>query len=154
MKFAIHEVYVNIRTSDIFSFKYYWHTYGRLLCKHCYSIQFFFRSVVQWISNTLYTSKFFVLVFGNQVDLFEIRQTSSQPVHQCSSIQYFTVSCIFFIYLFACFACIMCSRLQHYKLQIDPILLSSPLETNIAIWTHYNCLSLPCSAASSFWCKL
>ena len=28
------------------------------------AIQFFFWSVVLWISNTLYTSKFFVLIFG------------------------------------------------------------------------------------------
>ena len=32
MKFVIHEVYVNIRTSDFFSFKYYWNTFGMLLC--------------------------------------------------------------------------------------------------------------------------
>ena len=64
MKFAIHEVYVNIRTSGIFSFKYYWNTYGILPCKHCYSNKVFFWSVVLWINNTLYTSKFFVLVFG------------------------------------------------------------------------------------------
>ena len=31
MKFVIHEVDVNIRRSEIFSFKYYWNTYGGIL---------------------------------------------------------------------------------------------------------------------------
>ena len=45
----------------------------------------------------------------------------------------------------------------HYVLQVatlqtldGPSLPSSPLKTNVAIWTHYNCLFLPCSEASSF----
>ena len=149
MKFPIHEVYVNIRTSGIFSFKYYWNTYGILPCKHCYSNKVFFWSVVLWINNTLYTSKFFVLVFGYYTYLTLGRLPLSLYISAAHySILQFLV--FFFIHFFACFACIMCSRQQHYKLQIDPTLLSSPLENDVAIWTHFNCLSFPCSAASSF----
>ena len=46
------------------------------------------------------------------------------PVHWYSSLQYFTVFCISLsTCLAAFFACIMCSRLQHYILQMNPALL-------------------------------
>ena len=107
-----------------------------------------------WISNTLYTSKFFVLVFdchtyltlGSLCFILYIGTAHYSILH---FLVFFLSTC-----LATFFACIMCSRLQHYILQMNPALLSSSLETNAAIWTHYNCLSLPCSAASSFWCKL
>ena len=65
MKFVIHEVHVNIKTSETSSVL----NITGILMVYCYvsiviAIQFFVWSVMLWISNTLYTSKFFVLVFG------------------------------------------------------------------------------------------
>ena len=59
MKFVIHEVDVNIRTSEIFVLS----ITGILMVVYWYvsiiiALQVFVWSVVLWISDTLYTSKF------------------------------------------------------------------------------------------------
>ena len=98
-----------------------------VLMVYCYvsiviTIQFFVWSVVLWIRNTLYTSKFFVLVFGCHIYL-----TLGSPcfILYIGTAHYSILQ--FCISLSTClaafFACIMCSRLQHYILQMNPALL-------------------------------
>ena len=70
MKFVIHEVHVNIKTSETSSVL----NITGILMVYCYvsiviAIQLFVWSVVSWISNTLYTSKSFVFVFSCHIHL-------------------------------------------------------------------------------------
>ena len=99
-----------------------------ILMVYCYvsiviTIQYFVWSVVLWISNTLYTSKFFVLVFGCHTyltlgSLCFILYIGTAHYSILHFLVFFLSTC-----LATFFACIMCSRLQHYILQMNPALL-------------------------------
>ena len=126
-----------------------------ILLVHCYvgivvAIQFLVWSVVLWISDTLYISKFFCLGLWLPYS-FDIRWPVLYPVHWYSSLQYFTVSCV---YLSICLhvLLVLCApgcnitrfrwtqpcKALHFRLMLQ-------------FGHSINCLSLECSA---LWCKL
>ena len=82
------------------------------------------------ISNTLYTSKFFVLVFGCHILLTLGSLCFSQYI--CTAHYSILQFPVFVHSLFTCFACIMCSRFQHYKLNVIHMQFG-----NIIVYLYY-----------------
>ena len=127
---------------------------------YCYvsiviALQFFDWSVVLWIGDTLYTNKFLVLVFGWHIYLtlgslcFSLYiGTTHYSILQFLVFIYLSSTCLHVLLALCAPGCNIVRLRWTQPCWALHVRLMSQFGHIISI------LSLPCSAASSFWCEL